>query len=111
MQRIILIVMITCLMQLFLACSSNLGIISIEPLVKIPKKPVQEWTTEDCNKVLNSYTTHNSEGFAKLKGTSLNNVQVYIKAITLNEHTIKARVRNEAIIRRYPEEDFKQRLQ
>ncbi len=94
----------------FTSCSSNREIISYEPLEQILKKPLNEWTLGDCNKVIKSYSTHNERGYSKMKKMSANNVKVYITAVPLHEQTIKARVKKEALVRRYTDNDFILRL-
>lgn len=94
----------------FISCTSS-NVITPAKFNKITAKSVSEWTYQDCEDVITKYTSYNKKGYAdKYINVNSNGEKVYITAYPLNENVIQAKVRREAIVRRYSEENYKNRL-
>lgn len=94
----------------FASCSSS-KIVTTAKFEKIISKPVEQWTYEDCNNIVLKYSSFNQKGYDnKYVNVTDNGAKVFIRAVPLNENVIQAKIKKEAIIRRYKEEDYKNRL-
>lgn len=94
----------------FISCTSS-KVVTPAKFNKITSKSVSEWTYQECEDVITKFTAYNKKGYAnKYINVGSNGEKVFINAVPLNENVIQARVRKEAIIRRYTEVDYKNRL-
>ena len=95
----------------FAGCSSTKQI-PIQDLLKITVKSFNDWSIDDCNNIINAQTVSNTDKY--LSGSlayELSGYDVFVSAMPLNDMTIKAMAKKEALLKRLPEFDFKLLLQ
>ncbi|MCB0753541.1 MAG: hypothetical protein KDC52_18865 [Ignavibacteriae bacterium] len=73
-------------------------------IIKILPKDAVSWNLEECNEILDFYTTDNLPKNLFQKAPI--NQKVYIKILLLNKSTVKAMSRKEMIEKRLDEEDY-----
>ena len=73
-------------------------------IIKILPKDAVTWNLEECNEILDFYTTDNLPKNLFQKAPI--NQKVYIKILLLNKSTVKAMSRKEMIEKRLDEEDY-----
>jgi len=91
-------------LALFLSSCTTTKYVEKKNLVKIIPKDAASWDIDDCNKVLNFYTIENITN--RIFQPAPINQKILIKALLLNEFTVKAMSRKEVIEKRLKTEDY-----
>ena len=95
---------------LFSACTAS-KVVTPEKYKNIISKPVNEWSYEDCDAMISKFTSFDQKGYEeKYVNVNYDGGKVFIKAVPLNETVIQAKIRKEAIIRRYSDDEYRNRL-
>lgn len=71
----------------------------------------ESWTVAQCEAVVKKFTAFNKKGYqSKISDYSIRTEDVYIKVTPLNEAVIAARIRKDAINKRWPLKAYRERL-
>jgi hypothetical protein len=87
--------------------------VSHNDLARILSVPLSEWDLKACDNVVAAFTWYNEEGYVEKQiapGTK-SDADVFITATPLNRYVVQARLKKEAIIRRWPDAQCTRRLQ
>lgn len=88
---------------LFMGCSS-INYVNKKKIADIFPKDAAEWTLEECNNILDFYTADNRTN--QIFQTAPLYQKVFIKALLLNEFSIKAMSRKEVIEKRLKSDEY-----
>ncbi|MCB0747053.1 MAG: hypothetical protein KDC90_06255 [Ignavibacteriae bacterium] len=99
----ILIFFLLTLISLLTSCITP-TYVNKKEIIKILPKDAVTWNLEECNEILDFYTTDNSPKNLFQKAPI--NQKVYIKVLLINKLTVKAMSRKEVIEKRLDEKDY-----
>ncbi|MFZ1291858.1 MAG: hypothetical protein WAR79_17300 [Melioribacteraceae bacterium] len=91
------------LILLFTSCATS-NYVTKDTISKILKKNVEVWTLDECNEIINFYTSGNISN--QLLTVGYVNPKVKIKSTLLNTLSIKAIAKKEVIEKRLSENDY-----
>ncbi|MBU0559387.1 MAG: hypothetical protein KJ799_08785 [Bacteroidetes bacterium] len=100
-------VFLSCILVLFFGCAS----VDVSKFSNIFSKPSLEWSLDECNSVIDYYTSSNKDKFMSRNiFIKLSTDDVLIEALQLNAFVVQALARKEAVQKRLSFEEMKKSI-